>query len=133
MAKYAIITDGIVTNVIEADHDYAESIGAIAVAGVGIGYHYSQGTFTAPAPPKPIVPQTVTMRQARLALLNAKLLSQVNSAIAAMTGDQGDSARIEWEFSSEVKRTQPMVVALGPALGLSSQQIDALFIAAAVL
>ena len=85
------------------------------------------------APPPPVVPTAVTMRQARLALLGAGLLSQVNSAIAAMTGMQGDAARIEWEFSSDVRRQQPLVMALGPALGLSAAQLDALFVAAGAL
>ena len=85
------------------------------------------------APPPPIVPAVVTMRQARLALLGAGLLSQVNSAIAGMTGMQGEAARIEWEFSSDVRRQQPLVMALGPALGLSAAQLDALFVAAGAL
>lgn len=80
---------------------------------------------------KAAVPQFVTMRQARLALMAAGLLNTVNTTIAAMPGAQGDAARIEWEFSSEVKRNQPLVMALGPTLGLSAAQLDALFVAAA--
>ena len=80
-----------------------------------------------------IVPQAVTMRQARLALLGAGLLSTVNSAILSMTGSQGDTARIEWEFSNEVRRNQPLVASLGAAIGMTSEQLDALFITAATL
>jgi len=92
-----------------------------------------EAAYVPPAPEPPTVPQSVTMRQARLALLGAGMLATVNAAIAAMTGTQGDAARIEWEFSSEVKRNQPLVMALGPTLGLSSAQLDALFITAAGL
>lgn len=81
----------------------------------------------------PPVPQAVSMRQARLALRNVGLLATVNSLIAGMTGVAGEDARIEWEFSSEVKRNQPLVLALGPTLNLTSLQLDALFIAAATL
>jgi hypothetical protein len=81
----------------------------------------------------PVVPEAVTMRQARLALLGAGMLASVNSAIAGMTGPQGEAARIEWEFSSEVKRHQPLVLALGPTLGLTEAQLDALFVKAATL
>lgn len=81
----------------------------------------------------PEVPQSVTMRQARLALLQAGKLSAVDAAIAGMVGVEGDAARIEWEFSSEVKRNQPLVLALAPVLGMTSDQIDQLFIAAAGL
>ena len=78
--------------------------------------------------PPPIT--VVTMRQARLALLGAGLLATVNSAIAAMPGTAGEAARITWEFSSEVKRNQPLVSALGGVLGLTTAQLDALFVTA---
>ena len=79
------------------------------------------------------IPQSVTMRQARLALLAAEKLTAVSSAIAGMTGLAGDSARIEWEFSGEVWRNQPLVALLGEVLGLTATQLDALFVAAAAL
>lgn len=79
------------------------------------------------------IPAFVTMRQARLALLGAGMLAQVNAAVAAMTGVQGDAARIEWEYSQEVQRGKALVQALGPALGLSAAQLDALFVAAKAL
>ena len=83
--------------------------------------------------PAPVVPQEVTMRQARLALLGAGNLSAVNAAIAGMTGTAGDAARIEWDYSSSVKRTQPLVLQMGAALGLTKAQLDQLFITAAAL
>lgn len=80
-----------------------------------------------------LVPASVTMRQARLALLGAGKLSMVNAAIAAMPEPQKSAARIEWEYSGEVQRHNGFVSALGPALGLSPEQIDELFMAAAKL
>jgi hypothetical protein len=50
-----------------------------------------------------------------------------------MTGTAGDAARIEWDYSSSVKRTQPLVLQMGAALGLTSAQLDQLFITAATL
>lgn len=47
---YAIITNGIVTNMIEADADYAAGIGAVSADGAGIGYIYDGEAFTAPEP-----------------------------------------------------------------------------------
>ena len=79
------------------------------------------------------VPEVVTMRQARLALLGAGLLDQVNTAIASMPGAEGDAARIEWEYASTVDRHGPTVLALAPALGLTDTQIDELFRQAATL
>lgn len=75
----------------------------------------------------------VTMRQARLALLQAGLLQTVNDAVASMPGAAGEDARIEWEYSQEVQRDKQLVLALAPVLGLSEAQLDALFVAAAAL
>lgn len=85
------------------------------------------------SPTPPTVPDKVTMRQARLALLGAGLLATVNASVAAMPGATGDAARIEWEFSSEVYRQKTLVLTLGAALGLTSAQLDSLFIKAETL
>lgn len=82
---------------------------------------------------KVITPKQVTMRQARIALLNAGLLATTETAIAGMLGPAGDKARIEWEFSQVVMRDWPLVAALMPTLGLTSAQVDQLFITAATL
>lgn len=81
----------------------------------------------------PVVPQSVTMRQARLALLAAGKLAAVEAAIASLPSPQKEAAQIEWEFSSVVDRNRPLVQTLGPALGLSEAELDALFIQAAQL
>lgn len=85
-----------------------------------------------PAPPVG-VPSVVTMRQARLALLGAGLLAQVDAAIDALPSPQKEAARIEWEYSQEVHRDRPFVALLGAAMGLSEQQLDDLFTVAATL
>ena len=54
------------------------------------------------------------MRQARLALLGAGKLAEVNTAIAAMPGAAGEAARIEWEYSGEVHRDKALIQALAP-------------------
>lgn len=79
------------------------------------------------------VPELVTMRQARLALLQTGKLSVVNSAIASIPGEAGEAARIEWEFSSIVERKRPYVQQIAAVLGMSSQQLDDLFTLAATL
>jgi hypothetical protein len=83
-------------------------------------------------PPVPVI-TSVTMRQARLALLQQGLLTQVNNAVASMPGAQGDAVRIEWEFSSTVERNRPLVQSLSATLGMTSQQLDDLFALAATL
>lgn len=92
------------------------------------------GNSPEPADPvTPAVPTVVTMRQARLALLHAGLLGTVNSAVATMTGAEGDAARVTWEFSTEVRRTDPLVAQLATQLGLDDAALDDLFTKAAAL
>lgn len=96
----------------------------------------SIGKYTPPpAPPAPpaAVPQSVTMRQARLALLAAGQLEAVAPAIASMPSPAKEQAGIEWEYSTTVERNRPLVLTLGPALGLDAAALDALFVAAAAL
>ena len=76
----------------------------------------------------------VTMRQARLALLGAGLLDDVDAALNAIPNEaQRKAALIEWEFSNTVQRDMSLVQQLAPALGLSEQQLDNLFAQAAQL
>jgi len=84
-------------------------------------------------PPAPVVPGAVTMRQARLALLGAGLLSQVDVEIGALPSPQKEAAQIEWEYSQEVQRHNGFVSLLAPSLGLTEAQLDQLFITAAGL
>lgn len=81
----------------------------------------------------PQIPPIVTMRQARLALLNVGMLPNVNAAIAGMAGAAGDAARIEWEYAATVDRNSPLVASLAGALALSAAELDALFTAAGAL
>lgn len=69
----------------------------------------------------------VSMRQARLALLQAGLLPQIDAAIASLTEPEKSGVSIEWEYAQEVKRHHAWVIALGQHLGLSDQQLDDLF------
>ncbi len=79
------------------------------------------------------VPAAVTMRQARLSLLAAGLLQAVNDAIAVMPGADGEAARIEWEYATEVRRDSPLVAALSGPLDLADADLNQLFISAAGL
>jgi len=80
--------------------------------------------------PPPTVPSFVSMRQARLALLGAGLLPQVEVAFDQMDEPDKSAATIEWEYATELRRDHPLVASLAAALGLTEQQVDDLFIAA---
>jgi hypothetical protein len=80
------------------------------------------------------IPRRVTMRQARLALLGAGLLEQIDAAINAIEdATQKAAAKIEWEYAQEVDRDHQWVQGLSTALNLTEQQLDALFTQAASL
>ena len=80
-------------------------------------------------PTPPVIPESVSMRQARLALLANGLLDQIDEAIKSMDR----APQIEWEFASEVRRDSPLIAGLAAAFGLSSEQLDAMFVQAASL
>jgi hypothetical protein len=83
--------------------------------------------------PHQFVPQEVSMRQARLALLARGVLGLVDAAIESLPSPGRDAARIEWDYSSVVARNSPLVVMMGTALGLDDEALDELFINAAAL
>ena len=75
-------------------------------------------------------PKVVTMRQARLALLQSGLLAIVESAI---TDGTDEAMEIEWEYATEVKRDWSSLIALTETLGMTSQELDDLFQLASTL
>jgi hypothetical protein len=80
------------------------------------------------------IPQTVTRRQAKQALLLAGLLDNVQPAIDAMPdATQRRLMQLEWDESLEFVRTRPSHIAMGTAIGLDAAGIDALFIQAVAL
>lgn len=103
--------------------------------GVVSGSQLVNGQWIAPPEPGPVslIPQSVTMRRCRIALLEAGLLESVQTSIASMPGADGERARIDWEYALEVRRDWPLIGALGPQMGLTEQQIDDLFIYAATI
>jgi hypothetical protein len=80
-----------------------------------------------PAAPEPDPVTRVTMRQARLALLEAELLDDVDAAVTQAPR----AVQIEWEYATTVDRASPLVAAIGAGLSLDDAAIAALFEAAA--
>ena len=112
-----------------------------APAGVARRYRYIEGVFepitlaSDAAPMSDVlpveVPASVTMRQARLALLHAGLLDDVEAALAAIPDETARrAAQIEWEYAQDVERDSPWVQQLATALGLDAAMLDELFITA---
>lgn len=76
-----------------------------------------------------IVPKSITMRQARLVLNSAGLLTTVQQSIGAMPTE----VQIEWEYANVVVRNSPIISTLQTALGLTDAQVDQMFIDGAAL
>jgi hypothetical protein len=78
---------------------------------------------------KASVPQVVSAMQAKVALLNAGLLSSVQTWINA----QDATTQLVWNSATTFSRQSTLIAQAATALGLSSAQIDTLFVAAAAI
>ena len=85
-------------------------------------------TYVEPAPLPEPVPQVITMRQARLQLLEVGLLDDVEALVALDRKSQ-----IEWEYANEVYRESPLIESVKGALSLTNEQIDEMFLKASKL
>lgn len=133
MVRAAAILEGdVVVNITMASDEVITENGWVVSDTAKIGDTWNGIVFETPAP-LVVVPQSVTMRQARLALLAQGLLSNVDTVINALPEPDKSAAAIEWEYSQTVERNRPFVLTLGAALGLDSAGLDSLFTLAATL
>lgn len=75
-------------------------------------------------------PKVVTMRQARLALLQSDLLITIQDAI---TNGTNEALKIEWEYATEVNRDWQSLIDLAQSLNINDAQLDELFLLASTL
>jgi hypothetical protein len=95
-----------------------------------VGWTYANDVFTAPtAAPVEQVPSQVTRFQAEQALANAGLLSSVQTYIAGQPAE----TQLAWATVDVFMRDSPMIMAAGIALGMTSAQLDALFVSASLI
>jgi hypothetical protein len=81
------------------------------------------------------VPPVVTMLQARKAMiLSGVTIASVSAAIEAIVDTQArELAQTEWEYSTTFRRDSELINSLSPALNLTSEQVDSMFVLAATL
>jgi hypothetical protein len=72
------------------------------------------------------IPKSVTMRQARRAMIDAGIYEKVDAAIK----QAGGKALVDWEYSNTFDRSNPMIESMATQLKLTEKQIDELFIKA---
>lgn len=76
--------------------------------------------------PMSAVPVFVTPFQAKAALLNAGLLPQVQALLDAP--ETPEMYKLAWNEALMFERSSPIVAALAASLGLTEEQVDALFL-----
>ena len=90
---------------------------------------YDNGFITREPEPLPEpIPQVLTMRQARLQLLEVGLLDDVEALVALDRKSQ-----IEWEYANEVYRQSPLIDLVKETISLTDEQIDDMFLSASKL
>lgn len=79
------------------------------------------------------LPQVISPRQARLWLLSKGItMSAVDAAISAIEDEAvREAVRVNWEYSTELYRTDQNLLHLAAALGLDAAAVDAAFAEAA--
>lgn len=131
MKRWALMNGRLVGNVVEQENspDVAGTWVECTGIAVGPGCEWDGTAFT---PPR-LVPPAVSMRQAKLALLQAGKLAAVDAAINALTEPQRTEALINWTSATLIERNHPMVELIATAAGMSETDLDSLFSAAAAI
>jgi hypothetical protein len=70
------------------------------------------------------IPQEISIRQAHLILSRNNLLQSVENTVAAIGGE----ALIEWNKTTSVNRSNPLVDMVATQAGMTKEQIDQMFI-----
>lgn len=73
------------------------------------------------------VPQKISMRRARLCLLDKGLLSSIQTAIDSLQEPEKSAAQIEWDYSTQVWRQKTFVLSIAEGLGWTEVELDNLF------
>lgn len=74
------------------------------------------------------VPQSITPLQAKLQLLKLGLLDEVETLVI---GDR--TAQLYWEYASVIERDNAVLLLMANSIGLTSEQVDEMFIEASKL
>lgn len=129
MGRYAIIKNGVVTGIAVSNADFAASQGWVAAPDTvqeGDGYDDGQFTPQEPAVAEPDPVKSISRFQARVALRNAGMLTQVENVVAA----SDELTQMAWADTVQWNRDSPTINALATQIGLTQPQIDTLFEAA---
>lgn len=127
MTNHVLIASGVV---VQSDRTGAPPEGFVQAPNwVVPGCVYNGGDFVLPEPAPIPIADRVSARQFKLQLLAAGLLGDVEAWVAS----QGQAVQIAYANSGTFVRSEPMMQAGFAALGFTSEQGDAFFVAASEL
>lgn len=146
MARYAVINNGVVINVIEAAGDFTlPPYTLVESSDAGVGDSWNGSVFTRA---KPAVPDAISRRQFYTALALNDIITK-DAALYALGGVIPDAlaaiidnipnetdrfiARGLLIGASNFERNHPLVASVGAAQGMTTQQIDDFFTFGATL
>lgn len=116
--------------VIDAQPTYDPAAQIVQPAGYVIEANQVRKTWQIVAKPAPVVPSEVTNAQLRAALIDFGVMpSVVMVAISAIADEPTrEKAKAWWEYANAMRRDNPLLNSMAAQLGMSSAQVDALFI-----
>lgn len=100
----------------------------------GLEIRYENGEFILTKPERiSVVPDKITMRQARLMLHKEELLPSVQNIINALPEAQKAEAQIEWDYAQMVSRDNSIMQLIAQKIGLTDERLDEMFLEASTL
>ena len=124
--KYAIIENNKIVN-IGVSNEALASNWILLKGDFGIGDEYIDGKFIKFIPPIE-VPQTITPLQSKLQLRELGLLDEVDTLVAT-----DRKVQLYWEYALTIERNNEILLSMATQLGLTSEQLDDMFIQASKL
>ena len=124
---YVIVKDGKVVNRTKSSRPLGDDW--IQSDTAQIGDIYEKGSFHKPTKEesKPPVPGSVSAKDLRLGLVKCKFLSETEAMLASAEGEEGEAARIEWEYSTDIARSSNLMKVIIAQTGLTEEQADDIF------
>jgi len=124
----------VVVDIVDLDDlaDVRTDVDVVMLGGSNIGDFWDGEKYIFPQPvePPPAVPQIVSRAQGLIAIQNAGLLETINAYVEASTDD---ALKLAWANVGEFQRDSALINQLAPAMNITPEQLDALFIAAAAI
>lgn len=78
-------------------------------------------------------PQSVTPRQAKLALASAGVYDDILNVLETLPEPQKTFSKIEWDYATEFKRSHMLVHQMKQAMNWTDEFVDELFVTASTL